>query len=180
MIYSKASYSDLDQMTEVWLASFKEFLEKFKWKVPKQVIRDVLEIYVDAGHVTVAKDDVIIGFSAWIDNVSSLWTNLKKDKLKLMKFLLTSRWRFLVPQCKIEGAHYAIEVVDPSAQGKGIGSALADLVLEQAKGSNVKKMTFFTEAGNDRITNIYLKRGFKEVKQVKSGRSKWILMEKTF
>lgn len=52
-------------------------------------------------------------------------------------------------------------VVDASVRGRGIGSALLDTALAQAKACGVARITLLTDASNTLAQNLYRKKGFE-------------------
>ncbi len=52
--------------------------------------------------------------------------------------------------------------ISPSARNQGLGSALADLAIQNAKENGVRAIFLETEKPNDRVRNLYSRLGFEQ------------------
>ena len=63
--------------------------------------------------------------------------------------------------------------VDPERWGEGIGGAILDAVLAEAKRRTCSRMHLWTHDDNERSHRLYRSRGFSPTGQTAGGESEW-------
>ena len=181
--YSKANTKDINQIVDLFLISFRELLSKRFKRINKQVIKDIVLLYIGTakGGFIVAKDkDKIIGFICGLRN-AGLWLNLLSLKwiLKLPLFLFTIRLAFIMPSSfsHLFRANVPTMAVAEKYRLKGIGMKLVEKIMGYFKKKNIKRI-YFQIPNKEEFVNTYLRYGCKKIKTIRIGSHEWCVMWK--
>ncbi len=73
-----------------------------------------------------------------------------------------------------DGCFLAFLYVDPERWGRGIGGAILDAVLAEAKRRNQPRVHLLTHPDNERSQRLYRSRGFSPTGRSADGQGEWV------
>lgn len=176
----KANYKHINSIVDIHLNSFKDFfMTKLGKKFLKIYYKSILNYEYGVLLVGINNGE-IIGFAAGFIYPDKFYSNLKKQKIKIIfslilklltnpKIFLDIYKRFIVVKKRSESSdkeesescELSSIAVSPYSNNKGYGRQLINLFVEESKKYNVKCIYLTTDAdNNDNVNKFYKSCGF--------------------
>jgi RimJ/RimL family protein N-acetyltransferase len=98
-----------------------------------------------------------------LEDHRAFWKKVLDDKTAMSFIITYGKEPVGVVRLEKNGNLYEVDIfLDPSAQGKGIGSEALRLAVEAAKGMGIRKLVAKIKKGNAASHKAFLKNNFKE------------------